>query len=98
MFWLTPFPFKNVQEQIGTALPPAHDGHAFSGKIRLAQHHFAGVEALIILLRHAVRQFDLLANPHAQVFGVEHIILGGDDKVSLLVIKRHMLDFLVECQ
>ncbi|MNE82139.1 hypothetical protein D3C80_1788380 [compost metagenome] len=76
----------------------AHNGHAFPAKVWLAKHHFAGVKTLSILFGHAVRQFDFLANAHADMFSVKHLILGGDNILPLLAIKLHALNVLVENQ
>ena len=64
---LAPFATENIQEQVGTALAAADDGNALAREIRRAQHHLAGVEAAIVLRRDAVRQVDLLTDPHADV-------------------------------
>ena len=93
---LAPFATENIQEQVGTALAAADDGNALAREIRRAQHHLAGVEAAIVLHGDAVRQVDLLTDPHADVARQEAIALGHYLKQAAFLIKAHLLYLLAE--
>ena len=93
---LAPFAAEDIQKQVGPALAAADDGDALAREIRRAQHHLAGVEAGIVLRGDAVRQVDLLANPHADVARQETVALGHHLKQAAFLIKAHLLYLLAE--
>ncbi len=95
---LAPLAAENIQEQIGTALATADDRDALTGKRRRAQHHFAGVEAMVVLRRHAVGQINLFTDAHADVTCEETIALGHHFKQPAGLVKTHLLHLLTERQ
>lgn len=56
------------------------------------------MEAAVILLGHAVWQFDAFAYPQANVARVVDITRGGNDKMALLVVKVHALNILAKLE